>query len=171
MMGFFFCFKTCAHIIFFQLSVFSPFSPFLTVHDYLFLVCRLNFWLLVPVFCVCESINEICKFTDWCYLVSQKHTNPNRHVLSQIQNQINFNSTYPISCHWCLSIPLENLRKPVFRRVQEVTSDIKWVIYMSTINKENSRVMIYICSKLAIIAKFEHIQPDNILLLFWSLIK
>ena len=171
MLGFFFCFKTCAHIIFSQFSVFSLFSPFLTVYDYLFLVFWLNFLVFSSSFFVCESISEICKFTDWCYLVSQKHINPNRHVLSQIQNQIYFNSTYPISCHWCLSIPLENLRKPVFRGVQEVTSGIKWVIYMSTINKENTRVMIYICSKLAIIAKFEHIQPNNILLLFWSLIK
>ena len=171
MIGFFFLLQNLCTYHFFSIFGFQSFfsvsnSLWLLVFSFLtqFLVFSSSFFL-------CESISEICKFTDWCYLVSQKHINPNRHVLSQIQNRIHFNSTYPISCHWCLSIPLENLRKPVFRGVQEVTSGIKWVIYMSTINKENTRVMIYICSKLAIIAKFEHIQPNNILLLFWSLIK
>ena len=65
MIGFFFCFKTCAHIIFSQFSVFSLFSPFLTVYDYLFLVFWLNFWFLVPVFfCVGVSVKYVNLLID-----------------------------------------------------------------------------------------------------------
>ena len=134
------------------LLIFSYFTQFFIFSSSFFLWQYLWIYWLILIY---KFI--IYKYTNWCYFVL--------HLFFQIQNQIHLTVLNPFHVIGLFLYPLVVwCSQGVYKEI----SGIIWVNYLFTINKEKTRVMIYICSKSAVIAKFERIQQNNILFLFWS---